>query len=134
MADTFSKEKRSEIMSKIKGKNTSLEVKVRKELWKRKKGYKLHDPKLPGRPDISYRRQKVVIFLDGCFWHGCPDHFKMPDSNAEYWSNKIKSNIERRNKVKAELEEKGYTVLEFYECKVKEGFQDVIGEICDYLR
>lgn len=134
MVDVFSKEKRSEIMSKVKGRDTSLEIKVRKELWKRKKGYRLNDPKLPGRPDISFRKQKVAIFLDGCFWHGCPEHFRIPDSNTEYWSKKIEANIERRNKVRKVLQDDGYTVLEFFECKVKREFQEVIEEICDCLR
>jgi DNA mismatch endonuclease (patch repair protein) len=82
MPDTFSKNERSEIMRKVKGKNTKPELAVRSALHKRGLRYRLNRP-LPGKPDIVFVKARVVVFLDSCFWHGCPRHLRMPKSNQE---------------------------------------------------
>jgi len=129
MTDIFSQNKRSEIMSKIKGKNTSIELIIRKLLWKRGLRYRIHDNTLPGVPDISNKSKKVVVFLDGCFWHSCPNHGTIPSTNTEFWKKKISSNVKKRQKVKVELKEMGYEVLEFFQCEIKTNAQKVIEDI-----
>lgn len=92
MSDTVSQERRSEIMSHIKGKNTSIELLVRKQLFALGYRYRINYTKLPGKPDIVFTKKKVVIFIHGCFWHGhdigCR-YSHVPQSRAEYWNEKI---------------------------------------------
>jgi DNA mismatch endonuclease, patch repair protein len=88
MPDQFTPNERSEIMRRVKSKDTSLEKKVRSVLHKRGLRYRLYYD-LPGKPDIVFVRARVVIFIDSCFWHGCPQHCRMPNSNQEYWEKKI---------------------------------------------
>src|ERR1700722_19158244 len=97
MADTVSKEKRSEIMSKIRGVNTKPEIMVRQYLFSKGFRYTLHNKSLAGRPDICLRKYNSLIFVNGCFWHGhtnCSVAHK-PKTNKKFWNAKILSNINR---------------------------------------
>lgn len=116
-------------MSRIRGKDTSPEMLVRRELWGRGCRYRIHDRSLPGTPDISHKGRKLAVFIDGCFWHACPLHFKPPKSNTLYWERKIRRNRERRNMVRKELHGLGFAVLEFFECEVKGDVGRVANEI-----
>lgn len=119
MADSFTPEERSRVMSRVKSKNTSIEVKFRKELWKRGYRYRLH-PKLPGHPDIILPKFKVAIFIDGCFWHRCPICKKtMPESNKEYWRRKIERNVERDRDNDAKLVGMGWIPIHVWEHQIK---------------
>ncbi len=112
--------KASELMSRIKGKNTKPELIIRKLLCSHGlKGYRLHW-KVEGRPDIAYVSKKVAIFINGCYWHRCPKcHPHTPKSNSEFWKNKFAKNIERdKRKIKA-LESNGWKVLILWECDIK---------------
>lgn len=116
-------------MSRIRGKNTSPEMKLRKMLWESGiRGYRVHY-KLPGKPDIVFTRKKVVVFVDGCFWHKCPVCFRPPETNAEFWNEKLQKNVERDLKVTKELEDLGWTVLRFWEHEVKKTPEDVVARI-----
>lgn len=116
-------------MSRIRGKNTSPELKLRKMLWESGiRGYRVHY-KLPGKPDIVFTRKKVVVFVDGCFWHKCPVCFRPPETNAEFWDEKLQKNVERDLKVTKELEDLGWTVLRFWEHEVKKTPEDVVARI-----
>ena len=116
-------------MSRIRGKNTSPEMKLRKMLWESGlRGYRVHY-KLPGKPDIVFTRKKVVVFVDGCFWHKCPVCFRPPETNAEFWNDKLQKNVERDLKVTKELEDLGWTVLRFWEHEVKKTPEDVVARI-----
>ena len=116
-------------MSRIRGKNTSPELKLRKMLWESGiRGYRVHY-KLPGKPDIVFTRKKVVVFVDGCFWHKCPVCFRPPETNAEFWNDKLQKNVERDLKVTKELEDLGWTVLRFWEHEVKKTPEDVVARI-----
>ena len=116
-------------MSRIRGKNTSPELKLRKMLWESGlRGYRVHY-KLPGKPDIVFTRKKVVVFVDGCFWHKCPVCFRPPETNAEFWNEKLQKNVERDLKVTKELEDLGWTVLRFWEHEVKKTPEDVVARI-----
>jgi DNA mismatch endonuclease (patch repair protein) len=116
-------------MSKVKGKDTAPELLVRRELWKRGFRYRIHDRSLPGTPDISNKGRKLAVFIDGCFWHACPLHFRYPKENALFWERKIRRNRERRNEVRAELRAMGFTVLEFFECEVRKSPEYVVNRI-----
>jgi len=118
MTDRFAKKKRSEIMSKIKSKDTKPEKTVRKLLHGLGFRYRLHVSDLPGKPDIVLPKFKTVIFVNGCFWHGhkCR-RGHTPLSNLDYWEPKVKRNIERDKKNKAKLRRLGWRVITVWECE-----------------
>ena len=95
----FSKKKRSEIMSKIRSKDTKIEILFRKALWKKGFRYRKNSAKYFGKPDIVLPKYKTVIFVDSCFWHNCPKHGYLPKSNLKYWRKKIERNKERDKEV-----------------------------------
>lgn len=128
MADVFSKEVRSEVMSKIKSKDTTPEMKLRKELWARGYRYRIHY-KLPGKPDIVFVGKRIAIFVDGCFWHKCPKCYIKPKSNKKYWLPKIEKNVERDKKNTKLLENKGWKVIRIWEHEIKKDFIVVIDRI-----
>lgn len=125
MPDTFSTQERSEIMRRVKGKNTSLEMKVRSALHRRGLRYRLNYP-LPGKPDIVFVRARLAIFVDSCFWHGCPQHLRMPKSNQDYWSGKIHRNVERDVKTNELYEEIDWHIIRIWEHELKEDFDACI--------
>ena len=105
MTDVHNKETRSFNMSRIKGKNTKPEMLVRKFLFANGFRYRLHDTKLPGKPDIVLPKYKTVIFVNGCFWHGhkgCP-YFVLPKTRIEWWFQKIKGNFSSNDKTLRKL-------------------------------
>lgn len=120
MADNHTKEIRSMNMSHIRSKNTKPEEIVRKYLFSKGLRYRKNVRKLPGCPDIVLKKYKVVIFVNGCFWHkhDC-GRFVWPSSNMEYWSKKINRNVERDAQNTALLTEQGWRVLIIWECQLK---------------
>ncbi len=114
MTDTVSKKKRSEIMSKIKSKNTKLELDFRKKIWNKGLRYRLHY-NIHGKPDLVFVSKKIAIFIDSCFWHKCPKHFRQPKSNKKYWIPKIKRNLTRDKEINKLLKKEGWKVLRFWE-------------------
>jgi DNA mismatch endonuclease (patch repair protein) len=121
MADIKSPEARSYNMSKIRGKDTKPELIVRKFLFKNGFRYRIHNEKLPGKPDMALPRYKTVIFVNGCFWHaheGCKD-FVWPRSNEAFWKEKIKSNVARDNANYEKLRSQGWNVIVCWECQLK---------------
>ena len=109
--------KRSELMSKIKSNNTKPELKLRKALWGKGYRFSRKSSKLPGKPDIVLRRQKIVIFVDGEFWHGYnwDKKKKSIKSNRAYWIPKIERNIARDKIHAKELKKRGWKVLRFWQ-------------------
>lgn len=121
MTDVHTPEVRSFNMSKIRSKNTSPEIKVRKYLHKRGFRFRLHVKSLPGTPDIVLPKFKTVIFVQGCFWHGHEGcrYFVIPKSRTEWWLNKItKNQLNDRRKIDA-LIKMGWSVVEIWECALK---------------
>ncbi|TVM33820.1 very short patch repair endonuclease [Oceanidesulfovibrio marinus] len=117
--DTVSKEKRSEIMSKIRGKDTKPEKIVRSLLHSMGYRFRLHRKDLPGKPDIVLPKYKTVIFVHGCFWHGhsiCQDGH-IPKSNSDYWKSKIDNNIRRDKKNMSLLSNSGWSYVIIWECE-----------------
>lgn len=120
--DTFSKEARSEIMRRIKGKNTKPEILVRRLMHGMGYRFRLHRKDLPGKPDVVLPKYKTVVFVHGCFWHGhdCRKGTDRPSSNAEFWAEKIAKNIERDRKSLVELRKAGWDVVTVWECELKD--------------
>lgn len=126
---------RSKNMSKIRSKNTQPEILLRKALWSEGIRYRLNVAKLPGKPDIVINKFKLVIFVDGSFWHGYKwDEKKLKiKSNKEYWLKKIERNIERDNENNIALQKAGYTVLRFWDHQVKNDIGTCISIIKNFI-
>ena len=119
--DVHDKTTRSYNMSKIKGKNTKPEEKVRKYLFSQGFRFRKNDKRLPGTPDIVLPRYRTVIFVNGCFWHGhsgCK-YFVWPKSNADFWKSKIEKNMIRDRIKDEELYALGWRVIVVWECELK---------------
>lgn len=120
--DIFAKRKRSEIMTRIRSKNTKPELFVRKLLFSSGYRYRLHSTVLPGKPDIVLKKFNTVIFVHGCFWHrhpGCSRATK-PDENRTYWEEKITGNVTRDAQHEQDLLSAGWRILTVWECACRE--------------
>lgn len=131
--DNLPKETRSRIMASIKGKNTRPEVLVRKLIWAQGRRYRVHDRRVSGTPDISNKRCKLAVFIDGCFWHGCASCYREPTTNVSFWRNKLKANRQRRAKIKRQLKSGGWVVLEFWEHEVLSNPSKVANKVGKYM-
>ena len=137
MTDVHTKETRSYNMSRIKGKDTKPEMVVRKFLFAYGFRYRLHDSKLPGKPDIVLPKYKTVIFVNGCFWHGhkgC-SYFVLPKTRTEWWLQKIKGTMTRDKAAEIALNVLGWKVILIWECQLKKNNQtttltSLLSEIC----
>lgn len=121
--DIYSREKRSALMSNVRTANTTPELVVRRQLHSLGFRFRLHNKTLPGKPDITLPKHRIVIFVHGCFWHhhkNCPKS-KLPSTNREFWAEKIASNVTRDTKKTAALRRLGWRVLVIWECETKTG-------------
>lgn len=121
MADVHHKQTRSYNMSRIKGKNTKPEILVRKFLFSKGYRFRLHDSKLPGKPDIILKKYKSVIFVNGCFWHGHRNckYAVTPKTRTEWWTSKINKTKERDNLNHSKLTSAGWNVYVIWACDLK---------------
>ncbi len=121
---------RSYNMSRIKSKNTTIELLLRRELWKRGFRYRVNDKTIFGKPDIVFYKQKIAIFCDSEFWHGKKylegERFK---TNADFWETKIRRNIERDREVNDKLKSEGWIVLRFWGSEIKYDLESCIQQI-----
>jgi DNA mismatch endonuclease (patch repair protein) len=126
MADVHSKEIRSFNMSRIKGKDTKPEIMVRKFLFSNGIRYRLHDKKLPGKPDMVFPKYKKVVFIHGCFWHGHENckYFVVPKTRTEWWLNKINNNKKKDIESVYALRKLGWKVIIIWECELKPNNKD----------
>lgn len=133
--DNVSKETRSRTMRAVRGRDTSPELALRRALWAAgERGYRLHPADLPGRPDFIWRRLRLAVFVDGCYWHGCPTHCRRPSSNVAYWHAKIARNVERDHRADAALAETGWRVLRLWEHELKRELPAAVQRIRDARR
>ncbi len=109
---------RSEQMSRIGPKDTAPELLLRSELWRRGYRYRLHHRVLGCRPDLVFVGARVVVFVDGCFWHGCPDDYSRPGTRQEFWAEKLRTNVARDSRQTLVLEEAGWRVIRVWEHQV----------------
>jgi DNA mismatch endonuclease (patch repair protein) len=120
-------------MSRIRGKNTKPEVALRSALWSLGLRYRLHAP-ISGKPDIVFPRHRVAVFVDGCFWHGCPEHSVRPKTNSQFWKDKLEKNIARDRRTSASLTNEGWTVVRFWEHEIKGNIPDVVERVIQAIR
>jgi DNA mismatch endonuclease (patch repair protein) len=122
LTDVYDKEKRSAVMRRVKGRDTSPELTVRRALTKLGARYRLHRKDLPGSPDIVLGPRRIAIFVHGCFWHGhdCARGSRVPKANREYWTAKVGRNVARDARTHAELEAQGWRVETIWECDLKD--------------
>ncbi len=118
MTDTLTKEQRSYNMSRIRSRDTKPELMIKSLM--RKLGF-AYQPKMYGHPDFASRKLKIVVFIDGCFWHGCPKHFKPVKSNRSYWAKKISNNIKRDRHINKYYKGLKWSVIRIWEHEVKTG-------------
>lgn len=119
---------KSEQMARVKSKNTALEVTLRKALWHRGARYRLRQ-KLPGSPDLVFIGARLVVFVDGCFWHGCPEHHTFPKANAEFWRAKLERNLARDRRVDQELVDLGWTVVRIWGHEVERDLEHAVERV-----
>jgi DNA mismatch endonuclease (patch repair protein) len=121
MSDIYSKNKRSEIMSKISGKNTKPEILIRKIAHSLGYRFRLHKKDLPGKPDIVFSKYNKVIFVNGCFWHGHNNclRSKLPTSNKKFWKDKIGGNKRKDKSDHIKLKKMGWDYLVIWQCQIK---------------
>lgn len=128
--DNLSQAERSKVMARVKSKATKPELVVRKFLFKNGLRYRLNDSRLPGKPDIVLPKYKIVIFVNGCFWHGHSAKkcklARMPKSNIEFWKSKIERNRQRDKRNQQKLRRMGWRVLNVWECGLKSNALSVL--------
>ncbi len=119
--DTFSRERRSEIMGRIKGRDTRPEMIVRRIVYRLGFRYRLHKKNLPGCPDLTLGKIRTVIFVHGCFWHRHPGCARatVPSTRADWWRSKLEKNATRDRKTELCLRELGWRVVVVWECETK---------------
>ena len=105
---------RSRMMSRIRGRNTRPERRLRQALWAAGLRYRKHAKTPVGRPDLVFVGPRVAVFVDGCFWHGCPRHYVRPRSRTDFWSRKLRENVDRDRRQTLELHVRGWTVVRIW--------------------
>jgi DNA mismatch endonuclease (patch repair protein) len=118
MTDRLTAQQRSQLMSRVRTRDTAPEVALRRALWALGvRGWRLHPKDVPGRPDLVFRSRRLAIFVDGAFWHGHPDHYW--GQSGAFWDAKIERNRARDAAVNAQLAEAGWTVLRLWDFEVE---------------
>jgi DNA mismatch endonuclease (patch repair protein) len=127
---------RSRLMAAIKAKDTKPEMLIRRALHARGLRYRLHDPALPGKPDLVFPRYRAVIFINGCFWHGHDCHyFKLPSTRTEFWTEKINNTRLRDFRQVQLLKSQGWRVMVIWECAIRdrEEFTRLTEKVQDWI-
>ena len=138
MADIVSRAQRSKIMSKIRARDTQLELSIRRGLHARGYRYRLHDKKLAGTPDMVFPKFKSVVFVNGCFWHGhdC-ELFRLPSTRRDFWAKKIDSTRNRDFRAREHLISSGWRVLAVWECSIRgsnrKPIQSIVDQVANWL-
>jgi DNA mismatch endonuclease (patch repair protein) len=119
-------------MSRIRGKDTRPEVAFRSALWSLGLRFRIHFP-LTGRPDIVFTRKRLVVFIDGCFWHGCPEHSSTPRTNREFWKLKLEKNVERDIRITETLRAEGWKIVRIWEHEIKGDIAGALKRVLDAM-
>jgi len=127
MTDVFTKKKRSWVMSRIRSTNTKPELVLKSSL--RKLGFSYQPRGVVGRPDFANNKARVAVFVHGCFWHGCPRHYKPPVANREFWLKKLEYNKARDMAAAKKLKKAGWKVAVIWEHDVRKTPQTFIGKL-----
>lgn len=116
-------------MALIRGDNLGPEYKLKASLKIAGLNFLANCPSLPGKPDILFEQPRLAVQVHGCFWHGCPRHFRLPKRNREWWSQKIAANKQRDARTTRALRRLGYRVMVVWECELKKGVNEVVNKI-----
>ena len=133
--DSLTDRQRSDLMSRIRGKDTKPEMRVRRLVHGMGYRYRLHAKGLPGRPDLVFRPRRKIIFVHGCFWHrhsGCSAN-RIPKTRADFWRAKLDRNVERDRRNDAALRADGWGVLVIWECETKSDHEQLAQRIRAFL-
>lgn len=134
--DVFSKQKRSEVMSRIRGADTKLEILVRKELFRHGFRYRTNDRRFPGKPDIVLPRYRTMVFIHGCFWHshqGCRLAVT-PKTRTDFWMAKLQRNRTKDAENESALKAMGWRVVIVWECQIEDDFARTIQHLIEFLK
>lgn len=115
-------------MSRIRGRDTKPELLLRSALWRRGLRFRTKN-RLRGRPDIVFPTERIAVFVDGCFWHRCPEHQTKPAANAEFWDKKLSGNVERDRRADEILQTDGWSVVRIWEHEVERDLEAVTGRV-----
>ena len=129
MTDQVSQHRRSQIMAKVKSKDTRPELLLRRALWKRGLRYRIHVSGLPGQPDIVFHRERIAIFVDGAFWHGKKLSEERLSRMSGYWQEKIRKNVKRDQAVTKALKESGWCVLRYDDRDIEKHAEEIAAGI-----
>lgn len=135
MTDIVSKDARSRMMARIGSKDTKPEISLRKALFAKGFRYRLHDRRLPGRPDIVLPKWNTAIFVHGCYWHrhaGCK-YATTPSTRTEFWKEKFSGNKKRDGRNIAALRQKGWRVAVVWECAIRRDIKDVVELLASWI-
>ena len=134
--DHLTPEKRSWNMSRIRGKDTSIEVKVRSYLFAQGFRFRKNDKRYPGRPDVVLPKYHTVIFVHGCFWHrhsGCKEA-TTPKTRTEFWQEKFDRNVANDSKNRELLEKEGWKVITLWECDINKRFEETMTRTVEEIK
>lgn len=132
MTDVLTPMQRRRCMQRNRGRDTGPELLLRQALWRLGLRYRLRYP-LFGRPDIVFPAKRVAVFVDGCFWHCCPEHGAKPKTNANFWNEKLARNVARDREVTRILNEEGWVTIRVWEHEVKQQLDAVAARIAGQL-
>lgn len=116
-------------MARIRGENTRPELELRRAVWSCGLRYRLRERVFGTQPDLLFSASKVAVFVDGCFWHGCPIHYSRPRSRTEFWAVKLSSNIERDSRHTLQLEREGWRVVRLWEHDVWSDLEQAVERV-----
>lgn len=133
MSDNLTREQRHKNMQNIRSSNTKIEKDICKGLWRMGYRFRKNVKNLPGKPDIAIQKYKIVIFLDSCFWHKCPEHYKEPKSNLNYWLPKIERNVKRDQEINEYYKSRGWHLLRIWEHEIKKDFCNTLVKIKTFI-
>lgn len=134
MVDVHTKKQRSYNMSMIKFRDTKPEILLRRRLFANgARGYRVNY-KLKGKPDVVFPKQRLAVFVDGCFWHKCPKCFQKPATNKAFWLDKINSNVKRDREINSALKKSGWKVLRFWEHDIRKNSEKCCEKILNEVR
>jgi DNA mismatch endonuclease, patch repair protein len=115
-------------MARVRSRNTDVELRLRTELRRIGVRYRIHF-KVPGTPDLAFPAARLALFIDGCFWHGCPSHYTLPATNSDFWRAKLERNRSRDNRVDSELRAMGWRVVRLWEHQIETNLPKVATRI-----
>lgn len=132
MSDPLTTEQRSNLMKRVRTRDTAPELLLRKALWAAGlRGWRLHPRKVPGRPDLAWIGKRVAVFVDGAFWHGHPDYYW--GQSGPFWDRKIERNRARDRRVDEELSDAGWIVVRIWDFEVERASDDVVQRVRESL-